>query len=243
MLGPPIRERAYSHWAACGAGCCPRDQTLGLHGTSVSPAVGRMAGVVGAMVSFQEGSELLRELAGVEVTPKHVERAAEALGREIVEEERRVVEPLPPAAVAPTLSPGMDGTGIPMRAAELDGRVGEPPDGSAKTREVKLCTVCGAEARDEEGARVRDLGSVTSSAALESAASRDTDDRPSDFAARVPGRRRAGALPWPRAAWSWAMGPCGSGTSPMSTSPAPSRAWTASMPESICAPWPRPSMA
>lgn len=185
VLGPLTLERAYYHCAACGAGFCPRDQMLGLHGTSLSPAVSRMVGVVGAMVSFQEGSELLRELAGVEVTPKHVERAAEALGHEIAEDERRVVEPGPPAAVAPTLYLGMDGTGIPLRASELDGRAGKQLDGSAKTREVKLCTVWSAEARDEEGAPVRDPGSVSYSAALESAASRDTDDHPSDFAARV----------------------------------------------------------
>ena len=35
------------------------------------------------MVSFQEGSELLQELAGVVVDAKQVERAADALGEEI----------------------------------------------------------------------------------------------------------------------------------------------------------------
>jgi hypothetical protein len=30
-------------------------------------------------------------------------------------------------------------------------RPGKQPDGSAKTREVKLCTVWSAEGRDEEG--------------------------------------------------------------------------------------------
>jgi len=185
VLGELTLERAYYHCAACDTGVCPRDRALGLHGTSLSPAVSRMVGVVGALVSFAEGSELLRELAAVAVTPKHVERAAEALGREIAEDERRVVAPVPPAAVAPTLYLGMDGTGIPMRAAELAGRVGKQPDGSAKTREVKLCTVWSAEARDEDGTPVRDPGSVSYSAAIERAASRDTDDHPSDFAARV----------------------------------------------------------
>jgi hypothetical protein len=87
--------------------------------------------------------------------------------------------------VAPTLYVGMDGTGVPMRASELAGRAGKPPDGSAKTREVKLCTVWSAEGRDKEGTPVRDAGSVTYSAAIESAAQRDTDAVPSEFAARV----------------------------------------------------------
>jgi hypothetical protein len=145
-----------------------------------------MVGLVGAMVSFEEGHELLHDLAGVDVPTKHVERAAEALGREIGEDERRVVEP--PAAdeaVAPTLYLGMDGTGVPMRPSEVAGRAGKPPDGSAKTREVKLCTVWSAEGRDEEGTPVRDAGSVSYSAAIESAATRDTDAEPSAFAARA----------------------------------------------------------
>jgi hypothetical protein len=72
-----------------------------------------------------------------------------------------------------------------MRAAELAGRVGKQPEGTAKTREVKLCTVWSAEGRNAEGVPVRDPGSVSYSAALASAARRDTDDHPSDFAARV----------------------------------------------------------
>jgi hypothetical protein len=186
VLGPLRLARAYYHCAACQAGFCPRDAALGLDGTSLSPAVTRMVGLVGAMVSFEEGHELLHDLAGVDVPTKHVERAAEALGREIGEDERRVVEP-PPAdeAVAPTLYLGMDGTGVPMRTSEVAGRAGKPPDGSAKTREVKLCTVWSAEGRDEAGTPVRDVGSVSYSAAIESAAQRDTDEQPSPFAERV----------------------------------------------------------
>ena len=186
VLGELHLERAYYHCAVCEAGFCPRDRALGLEGSSLSPAVLRMVGLVGAMVSFEEGHELLHELAGVDVPTKHVERAAEALGREIAADERRVIEP--PAAtesVAPTLYLGMDGTGVPMRKAELQGRVGKQSDGSSKTREVKLCTVWSAEGRDAEGTPVRDEGSVSYSAALESAAQRDTDESPSPFAARV----------------------------------------------------------
>src|SRR5229473_533196 len=165
------------HSEECAAGFCPRDAALGVQGASLSPGVTRMVGQVGAMVSFEEGHELLRELAGVDVATKHVERAAEALGREIARDERCVVEPPPPdEPVAPTLYLGLDGTGVPMRPSELEGRPGKQPDGSAKTREVKLCTVWSAEGRDEEGTPVRDAGSVTYSAAIESAASKDTDD-------------------------------------------------------------------
>jgi hypothetical protein len=190
VLGALTLERAYFHCERCAAGFCPRDAALGVAGASLSPGVLRMVGLVGAAVSFEEGHELLRELAGVVVPTKHVERAAEALGREIAADEQRVVEPLPAdEPLAPTLYLGMDGTGVPMRASELQGRAGKQPDGAAKTREVKLCTVWSAEGRDEEGTPVRDAGSVTYSAAIESAASRDTDTAPSAFAARA--RREA----------------------------------------------------
>jgi hypothetical protein len=155
-------------------------------GRVAAPGVTRMVGQVGAMISFEEGHELLRELAGVDVATKHVERAAEAVGREIALDERRVIEPPPPdEPVAPTLYLGLDGTGVPMRTSELERRPGKQPDGSSKTREVKLCTVWSAEGRDEEGTPGRDAGSVTYSAAIESAASKDTDDDPSAFAART----------------------------------------------------------
>jgi hypothetical protein len=183
VLGDLPLIRAAYHCAACGAGVCPRDAALGLDGTSLSPAVTRMIGVVGAMVSFAEGHALLHDLAGVDVPTTHVERTAEALGGEIAADEHAVITPDPPAA--PTMYLGVDGTGIPMRAAALVGRAGKQPDGSAKTREVKLVTVWTAEGRDPDGIPVRDRGSVTYSAALESAASPNAVDALSAFAQRV----------------------------------------------------------
>ena len=209
VLGPLTLERASYHCTSCDAGGCPRDRALGLEGTPLSPAVTRMVGAVGALVSFVEGHELLHELAGVEVDPKQVERTAEALGRAIAVDEQRVVVPTPPAA--PTLYLGVDGTGVPMRAAALAGRTGKQPDGSAKTREVKVVTIWTAEGHDDEGTAVRDPGSVSYSAAIESAASPDSAAAPSAFARRVDREaQRRGFDQAPRrvvlgdgAAWIW----------------------------------------
>ena len=167
VLGPIDLQRAYYACGRCQAGFCPRDRALGLVDSSLSPAVLRMVGTVGAMVSFEEGSALLRDLAGVRVDAKQVERSAERLGAEIAQDERHRVEAPVPAEIAPTLYCGVDGTGIPMRAEALAGRPGKQPDGSAKTREVKLCAVFSAEGRDAEGTPVRDAGSVSYSAAIE----------------------------------------------------------------------------
>jgi len=87
VLDPLRLQRAYYHCSACGHGYCPRDAHLCIENTSLSPALTRMVGTVGAMVSFQEDSELLTELAGVAVDAKQVERTAEALGKEIAEDE------------------------------------------------------------------------------------------------------------------------------------------------------------
>jgi hypothetical protein len=185
VLGEIHLCRAYYHCSRCRRGFCPRDRALGLSDTSLSPALVRMVGAVGAAVSFQEGSSLLRELAGVDVAPKHVEREAERLGAEIATDERSFQQPLDLHPLAPTLYMAVDGTGVPMHRSELVGRHGKQPDGSAKTREAKLCAVWTAEARDEQGHPVRDPGSVSYTAAIETAASPDTSPKSSPFAERV----------------------------------------------------------
>jgi hypothetical protein len=65
VLGPLRLERAYYHCAACRRGFCPRDQTLRLGLFSLTPGVLRMTGSTAALVSFEESSALLHELAGV----------------------------------------------------------------------------------------------------------------------------------------------------------------------------------
>lgn len=134
-LGELTLSRAYSVRGACGAGCCPRDRALGPGDGSLSPAVTRMVGHAAALTSFAEASDLPGHLAGVDVGPRTVERAAEALGREVAADERAVVEPGAPSA--PTMYPGMDGTGVPMRPSEVAGRAGKGPDGKAHTWEAR----------------------------------------------------------------------------------------------------------
>jgi hypothetical protein len=209
VLGPLKLERAYFHCTTCGSGFFPRDRALGLSDSTLTPAVTRMVGAVGATVSFEEGRQLLHELAAVTLDARTVQRVAEALGAEIALDERTLVERTAPSA--PTLYLGLDGTGIPMRKAELAGRHGKQPDGSSKTREVKLCTVWSAERRDKNGLPERDPGSVSYSAAIESAATLDTQQVLSAFALRV--QRETDRRGFPRArrrvilgdgaAWIW----------------------------------------
>jgi len=182
-LGSLTLERAWYHCDRCAEGFAPRDRALGLDASSLSPAALRMTGLVAANVSFAESSELLRELAGLDIEPKLVERQAEALGREVVEDERQFVAPEP--SEAHTLYLGLDGTGVPVRKSETHGRRGKHPDGIARTREAKLAAIWSADSRDRDGNPVRDAGSVSYNAAIETVAIHDAETELPPFARRV----------------------------------------------------------
>lgn len=183
VVGPLELRRAYYHCAVCGTGFFPRDAALRIGGGSLSEGVLRMVGTTASLVSFAETEELVRTLSGIAVGAKQVERAAEALGRDIDADERVVVACSTP--ISSTMYLGIDGTGLPMRQGELAGRAGKQPDGTAKTREAKLVTIWSADGCDKDGLPVRTPGSVSYNAAIESAATPDTADELSDFATRV----------------------------------------------------------
>lgn len=90
VLGPLQLERAYYHCKQCQSGFCPRDRDLRLELFSLTPGVLRMTASAAALLSFEESSGVLHELAGVEVSTKQVERAAEALGAEIAADEHHL---------------------------------------------------------------------------------------------------------------------------------------------------------
>ena len=61
---------------------------------------------------------------GVGVETRQLERCAEALGREVAADECAVTEQTAPAP-APTMYLGLDGTGVAVRPAEVEGRRGK----------------------------------------------------------------------------------------------------------------------
>ena len=131
VLGELRVERAYYHCAACGQGFCPRDRALGIEGRHLSPGVLRMVGAVGAAVSFEEGAGLLKDLAGISVPTRQVERYAERLGEEAARFEREVAEP-PDGPPPQTMYLGQDGTSGP----DAQGGTGRPP-GQAGRRQLE----------------------------------------------------------------------------------------------------------
>jgi hypothetical protein len=127
-----------------------------------------MAALAGAEVSFARAAGLLAGLAGVGLSPRTVERSAEATGAaartaagaEAAAITARVIVPLPPPAPVPDmLYVEVDGTGVPVRASETEGRAGKGEDGKAGTREVKLARLFTVSRLDAGGRPVMDPGS------------------------------------------------------------------------------------
>ena len=178
VLGSIEISRAYYHCPRCHGGLAPRDGELGVTDTSITPGLQAMIDRVAACVPFAKAAGLLAGLAGITVTTKRVERAAEADGATL--QERIVAEsdaiadgwltPLPPAVAPKRLYIAVDGTGIPATAAETSGRAGKYPDGRARTREVKLGVIFTQTGLDDKGRPIRDPDSSSYTATLEAAA-------------------------------------------------------------------------
>jgi hypothetical protein len=168
VLGPVTLRRAWYHCAECHHGFAPRDQQLGVAGGSLSPGLAEMIALAGAEVSFARAAGLLSGLAGITVSPRTVERSAEAsgaaaraaAGAEAAAITARTIIPLPPHEPVPDmLYVEVDGTGVPVRASETEDRQGKAEDGKARTREVKLARLFTVSGLDHDGRPVMDPGS------------------------------------------------------------------------------------
>ena len=170
VLGPVTLRRAWYHCGPCGHGFAPRDEQLGVAGASASPGLAEMIALAGAEVSFARAAALLAGLAGITVSAKTTERSAEASGAaaraaaaaEAAAITARTIVPLPPPEPVPDmLYAEVDGTGVPMRTSETEGRQGKADDGRAGTREVKLARLFTVSRLDDQGRPVMDPGSST----------------------------------------------------------------------------------
>ena len=160
-------EAKFNAWRCdgCGFRIRPRERELGVDGGRQSTrgmqcSIGEMA----AECTFAGGSRLIERFSGVRVSSKRLERDAKMLGAEVAADEEEWVE-VAPAKPSSTACLAVDGTGVPMRPAETEGRRGKAEDGLARTREAKLAV---GWVKDED-----DRESVCYSAAVESASQPD----------------------------------------------------------------------
>lgn len=174
VLGRVKVARAYYYDRGGNVGYCPKDKALDIEGTSLSPGVRRIMGRVGAYRPFGLGHEDIKEMAGIDVTAKEVERVSHKLGCEAEEfmkeeGEKSSLDKVIPIKTVSKMYICMDGTGVPVVKAEVFGRRGKGEDGQAKTREAKLGCIFTQTTVDEEGKPVRDEGSTSYVGAIETA--------------------------------------------------------------------------
>jgi tetratricopeptide (TPR) repeat protein len=151
VLGHVEMRRAYYWCSRCQQGQFSSDAALDVENTELSPGVRRMLTLVGSECSsFERCREEMKQLAGLEVTTKAVERTTESIGADIARREQDAIQqalqrelPIAVGQAIPVMYVQMDGTGVPMVSKELEGRTGKASNGRAHTREVKLARLRG----------------------------------------------------------------------------------------------------
>jgi len=157
IFGPVVLWRNYYYDGR--AGFSPADAALGLEG-HCTPTLAKWLCRAGADGSYVKAGADLSEFTGVPVEARQVERVVQRLGP-AVEPWRQQLPQERPALPPATFYLSYDMTGVPMRPEELQGRQGKQPDGSAKSREVKLGCVFTQTAVDTNGHPIRDPDSTT----------------------------------------------------------------------------------
>lgn len=166
IFGSIELKRDYLYCPKDQQGRCPLDEALGLvDGTS--PGLVRLASRAAAREGFEAASDDLKELAGIQIDGRQIQRLVAQSGPKIAAQ-LKLTGPEVEAEPMPICYVEADGTGIPMVAEELAGRKGRQDDGSAKTREVKLGCVFSQTQTDEEGRPMRDHQSTSYVGTLES---------------------------------------------------------------------------
>ena len=176
VLGEAELSRPWYLCPHCHNGQFPVDRQLDMANRDCSPGVRRIQAIVGQETPFDHGREQMKVLAGLEVTAKSVERAAEAIGADIAAGEQREIGkavqldlPVIIGKPIPILYVQMDGTGVPVVKKETEGRKGKTDGQPAHTREVKLGCVFTQTTWDKEGYAIRDPDSTTYTGAIEPA--------------------------------------------------------------------------
>ena len=155
--------RDYFYSAAEHAGRAPFDEALALT-NGASPGLVRLVSRAAARQPYQSASDDLLALAGITCEARQIQRLVGQSGPKMaakLQAEGPTPEPAESADPIPIMYVEIDATGIPMVAAELENRRGKQPDGSAKTREVKLGAIFTQTKLDKDGQPVRDPDSTT----------------------------------------------------------------------------------
>lgn len=115
----------------------PLDEQLGLK-DGITPGLQRLMSRAGAMSgSFELASDDLKVYSRLEVPGRSIQRMAAAIGPK-VQDWLQQREPTIPEPAPKVMYVSYDGTGVPTTKSETQHRKGKQPDGTSKTREIKL---------------------------------------------------------------------------------------------------------
>lgn len=162
IFGSFSLQRDYYHHAGKQVGQFPADAALGLE-NGKTPALARLVCLEGAdESSYQKAEFHLKETGGIDISARQIQRTVQEIGAAAqLWQQREALQPETASPAVPVLYASGDGTGVPMRAEELEGRQGKQPDGRAKTRMAYLGCVFTQTKTDAEGHPVRDHDSTT----------------------------------------------------------------------------------
>lgn len=161
-VGPIRLRRAY--YRSNKEGRYPMDEALGLY-DQYTPATIQLMCWAGAMdCSFELASETLARFAGLQIPGRQVQRIVNAFGQQAATwmHDRKNDTRQTPVEV---LNIQTDMTGIPARPEELEDVKGKQPDGTAKTKQIKVGCVF-TQSPDAKGRPQRDPSSSTYIAAF-----------------------------------------------------------------------------
>jgi hypothetical protein len=174
LVGEARITHTHQCCTSCGTWRSPEDIVLDIVHTGFSPGLRRAMAETAGEVCFEKAAGFLNTLGGVHVLPKDVERIAETIGRDLLARQEQAIPAAlggascPPSVAPDTLYIAGDGTGVPTRRSETQGREGKYADGIARTREAKLGVVFTQVTTDAKGNPVREPHSTTYVGKIES---------------------------------------------------------------------------
>ena len=168
LFGSFTLQRDY-YYSPVRGGHYPADATLGLE-AGHTPALVRLACLEGAdEPAFQKAEKHLLETGGIRMESRQIQRLVQRVGpASQAWQQREYKSGQEDRTTVPIMYVSADGTGVPMRKEELEGRAGKQADGTAKTRQVYLGCVFTQHRVDEKGRPVRDFESTTYISSMES---------------------------------------------------------------------------
>lgn len=89
VFGRVVYTRKYYRYRDRTGGVCPLDKLWGLRPNALSAEVERIAGLFGVEMPFERASQLMRDTLAIEVSDRAIDKATQAYGQAVVEQEAR----------------------------------------------------------------------------------------------------------------------------------------------------------